>query len=412
MYIQYDKKKISRKILNVCSLISEKVYVIFIYMFWFFLRIIFEFFTGLFTRKEVIPTSYHLPSSMNYVVKKGMKDVLQPFKLAPWANGKYIQTLIAAFYGRFKKFHKYTRREYVKMNDGVLCLLDWKEPPYHKDDMIIVVCPGLACTSESYSIQWMTDLIYKTGWKAVVYNRRWHLNTKGCEEHLDKNSKLYPMHADLDDMDVVCQYIRKCYPKAKMGVVGFSCGANLAVKYIGDHSTTQPFQFAIAVCNGNHIPILMNHWDKHTSLAGSLILWSLKRLLRVNINRLNKDGAYTSIIDYEKLKKEDNVRAFEKRLMLPLYKEYKTIEQYHEHNSSYYSMRKVYIPMLTLDSWDDPLYPVCVVNNIKAASMMNNNIFSVITDRGGHLGWISGWWGHWWMMEAIMEYIHIIRWYL
>lgn len=80
------------------------------------------------------------------------------------------------------------------------------------------------------------------------------------------------------------------------------------------------------------------------------------------------------------------------------------VEEYWERQSSWKTMPFIAVPILCMNSRDDPLIPPSSTELASSWANTNEHIISVTTSHGGHLGWVSGWRKQW-MCPAIAEYL-------
>jgi predicted alpha/beta-fold hydrolase len=218
-------------------------------------------------------------------------------------------------------------------------------------------------------------------------------------------SKGFPMHCDIEDMAEVVKYVRAQFPKAPMLLVGFSAGANLAVKYLGSRADESPFIGAVSVCNGHDLVTLTHNFIKRP-MANAIMTNALQRLLADRLEEVQRIAQAQNLqLDFHKMDHTTNVRHFEEMLMLPFYKQFSSLDEYYAHNSCYTAFKDVRVPLLSMATLDDPLIHPDLPNHAVHASQCNPNIICVKTKRGGHLGWLTGWRGQWWMMDVIESFL-------
>ena len=190
-----------------------------------------------------------------------------------------------------------------------------------------------------------------------------------------------------------------------MLLVGFSAGANLAVKYLGTRAAESPFVCAVSVCNGHEL-VPLTHDFVERPMANAIMTNALQSLLAARLEEMKQIAlAKTLQLDFDKLRKTVNVREFEEMLMLPLNQQFNTLDDYYTANSCGVHMKYIRVPLLTMATSDDPLIGADLANHAVIASNTNPNIICVQTERGGHLGWLSGWRGKWWMMDVIERFL-------
>jgi hypothetical protein len=80
------------------------------------------------------------------------------------------------------------------------------------------------------------------------------------------------------------------------------------------------------------------------------------------------------------------------------------VDQYYDSQSSISSMPQVAVPTLCLNSRDDPLIDPALGDTAVSLSKGNDNVVSVLTSHGGHIGWVEGWRKQW-MCKAVGEFL-------
>lgn len=84
------------------------------------------------------------------------------------------------------------------------------------------------------------------------------------------------------------------------------------------------------------------------------------------------------------------------------------VEEYWDKQSSWKSMPFIAVPILCMNSRDDPLINPKSTELARSWANTNENIISITTSHGGHLGWVSGWRKQW-MCPAIAEYLLAVQ---
>jgi predicted alpha/beta-fold hydrolase len=345
-----------------------------------------------------------MDTAKNILILHAMNDLLARFQPAPWAVRGVAQTLFASYNPNAR--YPYSRVESVVMSDSVHVLVHWKELNNLNDAApIVFLCPGIAGCSNSRTVKTISDVMADHGWRSVVYTRRGHGQSSLLPtEHLSA-CKGFPVHCDVDDMADVVKHVRMQFPNAPMLLVGFSAGANLAVKYLGTRAAESPFMCAVSVCNGHKL-VPLTHDFIERPMANAIMTNALQGLLAARLAEMKQIAlAKTLHLDFDKLRKTVNVREFEEMLMLPLNQQFNTLDDYYTANSCGDHMKDIRVPLLCMATSDDPLIGAELANHAVIASKTNPNIICVQTKRGGHLGWLSGWRGKWWMMDVIERFL-------
>lgn len=351
------------------------------------------------SRAEKPQVSY-IQSAQNVAIHKALRKNVEVFTPSMWAPGPYSQS----FFGLISKRGcvKYALREEVMMLDGVSIFLDWKEKSdLAKDAPILVICHGVAGDSScSFPVK-VSDAAYKQGWRAVVYNRRGHMKAPIA------HGKGYPIHADSEDMHVVAMHVRHRYPDAPMILVGTSGGGNVVSKYIGDYAGTHPFKGAFASASAHNVEEFIREL-RHNPIGNACLTMCLLDLFkdrRECMAQLIRDHKLGQVVDINSAYDHINVWELEEQIVLPFYPgKYKDVYDYYFQNSSHVSFENVDIPLLLLNAKDDILIDPKLVRYALDASRNNSNIISVVTEQGGHCGWLTGFTMDSWEVNLLMAF--------
>jgi predicted alpha/beta-fold hydrolase len=147
-------------------------------------------------------------------------------------------------------------RQVLSPPDGGIVSLDWTLP-YREDGEIItwlseidrskrtvLIHPGLTGNSGDHYIRSAVHSLHEAGWQAVV------MNARGCGRMPLTTPKFYCL-AYTDDLRYTAKYLTETcnfQSEAFMGL-GFSLGANVLVKYLGEEREQTPLTVAISVGN-------------------------------------------------------------------------------------------------------------------------------------------------------------------
>jgi abhydrolase domain-containing protein 2 len=348
-----------------------------------------------------------IPNDRNKLIIESMPS-LKEYKPLWWGRFGRIQTSLSKIYK--KSPYKY-RREIVSLEDSVHVALDWKESIDMNDTTPIILClHTLGGDSDSAFIKTFTDNGIKRGYRMVVYNRRGHggmslLPTIGDIYKIGKD-KIFPRLCDLDDMECVVNHIMAKYPDASKFLVGFSCGANLAVNYISlDDRCKDKFVSCVSISNGYDIHKGVDLLVKNSPICDGVVCQTFKKIIYKDdhlneIKRLSNGGIgldINAIINSRSIKKLEELTTI-------LYG-FNTLADYHNNESCHLSIHDAKIPLLCLANMSDPLLDNTLLSVPIMASRRNENIITVVTNKGGHIGWIESISREPWYSKVVFEYI-------
>lgn len=316
---------------------------------------------------------------------------IRPFSPKRWLANPWMQMLMAPTLYKNVSYERTT----LILKDGVTITLDTLPPrqltnsPFEKPSLeaapILLICHGLGSSSDNDLITNICAEAHVRRWRPIVYNRRGHSNNP---------TQWFPQHAQLNDLEEVLSFINVRYPYALKILVGISCGANLAVKYIGSTHLPNPFLGAISISNGFDIDEATKSF---TPMVHNIMLEWLRSLYTSHKPLLQ---ATNPNLNYNLLETTRDCREFEEQLILPIYG-YHSLEEYYQSQSCCGNLDGITIPLLVLNSRDDPIVsPVLAKCAIESS---NPHILTMVTKKGGHANWIESK-GSSWLVHVITTY--------
>lgn len=335
------------------------------------------------------PTVSCINTEKNLNILKNMPSV-NVFNIAWFGRGPRAQTLLQAI-AHVDKNIKY-KREMISAEDGVELSLDWKENNeiMNRETPIVLCLHGLGGDSGSRFIETFTNLSLKRGYRTVVYIRRGHGGTSLLSRvENDTEDVLFPKHVNMEDMMCVVDHLLKKYPRAPKYLIGFSCGANLLINYISKFPYN-PFIGCASVSNGYHIYDGTKILSEKSPICDGIVSQFLKDILSSGrLEEVEKIAKRANIdIDFESVMKCKSITKLEEMLVVPAYG-FKSLKDYYEKDSCHTRIKDVKTPLLCIANKKDPLVHHSMCDIPIQASLCNENIISVTTEHGGHVGWIE-----------------------
>lgn len=351
-------------------------------------------------QKHEPPEITCIPTKRNLEILKHV-PTLKQFKPVWWGIFGRIQTLLQSI-----KKQKYEyNREIIKLDDGVDIALDWKEDESMDENTPIVVClHGLGGDSSSPFLKTFTDIAFDKHFRSVVYNRRGHggMSLIPNDFFSSSNSKIFPRHSDVEDMECIVNHITFNYPNTPKFLVGFSCGANLGVNYISKHK--DDFTCCVSISNGYNIKEGTHLLAKYSPICDGIVCQFLKDILFDGRLEELKTLANASEInlDYKAIMKSKSFKQLEELLVST--HNCIDLDEYYNEDSCHLTIGDSTIPLLCLSNENDPLIHNNVLMIPKMAPKDNENIITVITKYGGHIGWIDSIENDPWYSRIVFEY--------
>jgi len=160
-------------------------------------------------------------------------DYRPPLLLA----GGHVQTILPSLL-RFVAGVRY-RRERIDTPDGDFLDLDWVAPGHPG---LVVLCHGLEGSSRAAYMKGMAQHLSRSGWDVLA------LNYRGCSGEPNRLWRSYHSGATEDLATVLAHAMRRGTYQS-LGLVGFSLGGNLVLKFLGERGADlpAPIRWAAAV---------------------------------------------------------------------------------------------------------------------------------------------------------------------
>lgn len=324
--------------------------------------------------------------------------VHKEYHVYPLLANCHVETIAASKFRRDPKL-KYDR-ELLDRPDGGTVAVDYEqlEPGTElpEDAPVVLVLPGLTGGSHDTYVQHMVINARKAGFRAVVFNSR------GTSDAPVTSPQFYSASFTGDTRAVV-QHVAAKFPRSPLFAMGYSLGANILVRYLGEQGSDTPIQAAVSLCNPFTLPIS----DKNFSQGFNKIYdWNLARSLR-NIYRSHMHlfeglgGKY----NLQLAGNAKTIRDFDDAITRVSF-DWPSVDAYYEGSSSSLSIPHVKIPLLCIQAANDPIAPDAAVPYDEIQK--NSNCALVVTPTGGHLGWMSGKDGAYgapWTDDVVVEFL-------
>ncbi|XP_071534350.1 abhydrolase domain-containing protein 2 [Panulirus ornatus] len=319
-----------------------------------------------------------------------LNETYVPVRL--WGCSGHLQTIVHATVGRTYCPNVMPRRFAAKQDDGATVTWDVYDPtgpPQFDDDYTIAVCPGIANSSESTYVRSLVALACLQGYRCVVLN---HL---GVLPHVKVTSPRVFRYGQSDELHLMLTKCVESHPDTKLILVGFSMGANIVTKYLGEPTRVRPDNIigAISICQGYDAVTSLKYLLEWHNLA-RIYLFSMTENMRSVIIR-HKEALLT-----EEVKRKYNID--ERRVMsaatLPELDEvytrrisgFRSVEELYRNDSSANYLQNINVPIVFINARDDPLVHPDMLAIPEAFVKTHKNSLYIETEHGGHLGYYDG----------------------
>ncbi|KAJ7538604.1 hypothetical protein O6H91_11G055900 [Diphasiastrum complanatum] len=324
------------------------------------------------------------PGDVNKAVIARVDQLREPYKPSVFFLNKHVETIFAAFLRSLPYIN--FRRECLRMDDGGTVALDWPIAGADKElwstkpsdgAPVLILLPGLTGGSGDTYVRHLLLRARSFGWNSVVFNSR------GCAQSPVTTPQFYSA-SFTEDLRKVVKHVRHCFPTSRLYAVGWSLGANILVRYIGQEGESCLLAAAVSLCNPFDLVIADEDFRKgFNNVYDKSLAKGLRNILKRHVSLFNEIGGNYQIMKAVKAK---TVRDFDDGLTRVSFG-YNSVDDYYKDASSSRSIGDVKIPLLCIQAANDPIAPS---RGIPHDKIENPCCLLVVTPYGGHLGWVAG----------------------
>lgn len=290
-------------------------------------------------------------------------------------KNRHLQTIYSSFFRKRINLDYEIDEFIVSDGDFIECFwLNKKEA----NSNIFVIFHGLEGSYTSPYIQGIMKALSDKNQAVVLVHFR------SCGKKVNNAVKSYHS-GDCDDAIEYLKYLHNKYSKSNILTIGYSLGANMLLKLLGNDFVdnfikksiciSSPLDLSICtkILDSGFARIYQRHLLKHLkeSLIAKFKKHDYKRLINLDIKRVNQ---ISSIKEFDDL--------FTAKI-----NGFKTAENYYKINSSKQFLKNINTPTLLIHSLDDPFMNKEV---LPLEDELSKSCTLEIYKSGGHLGFIEG----------------------
>ncbi|KAK3018822.1 hypothetical protein RJ639_003450, partial [Escallonia herrerae] len=202
--------------------------------------------------------------------------------------------------------------------------------------------PGLTGGSGDTYVRHMLNKARDKGWRVVVFNSR------GCGNSPVTTPQFYSA-SFTEDLREVVAHVSSRYPNGNLYAVGFSLGANILVRYLGQESHMCPLSGAVSLCNPLNLVIADEDFHKGFNNVYDKALAKFSRSKRVGMHFFSKTWEVRAA-------NAKSVRVFDDGLTRVSFG-FKSVDDCYSNSSSSDSIKHVSTPLLCIQAANDPIAP-------------------------------------------------------
>lgn len=285
-------------------------------------------------------------------------------------GNRHLQTILPTLFRHVRGINYI--RERIDTPDGDFIDIDISPVG---SDKAVILSHGLEGKSERAYMKGMARVFNRKGWDSVAFNFR------GCSGEPNRTAATYHS-GKTEDLDTIIKYLLASRKYKIITLVGFSLGANLTLKYSGEMGKNIPDEVKSAIGISAPCDLVSSSIELHKMKN---IIYA-KRFLGTLVEKMKaKENLHPSYItrDYKSIK---TLKDFDDKFTAPL-NGYKDAMDYWSKCSSVNFLKNAAIPTLIINAKDDPILGERCFPFSEAEE--NNNIYLEVTEKGGHMGFIT-----------------------
>lgn len=311
------------------------------------------------------------------------------FKPARLVRNPHWQSMWPTFIMRNKPALEVTR-ERVELSDGDFVDIDWCSDDYEKP--LVILLHGVTGNINSPYIKYLVPTLIKHDWCPVMMYYRGY---SGDHNRLD----IMTHAGKTDDFAFLVDTLKTRFPNRQIAALGFSQGANMLLKYLGEQGANTPLDCAVAVSPPFQLRSISNRIRHGIS---RFYQWYLLRELRA-FYRSKFQYRPAKNINIKQLDHCDSFWQFDDYVTAPI-NGFRSATDYYRQASCAKFLPQITIPTLIIHAKDDTIMSPDI---IPTEDEISPSTTLELSDNGGHLGFVEGslFKPKFWLNERIPEFL-------
>jgi predicted alpha/beta-fold hydrolase len=320
--------------------------------------------------------------------------VCKPFKPHYTFKNAHLQTLYASLF-RQQPTPEVTK-EIFELDDGDFVECFWhKKPQPQSSTPIVILFHGLEGSFESPYIKGIMNTLSKENIASVV------MHFRGCSGKPNRLARAYHSGDTQDAYDYIL-HVKQHFSHAPLFGVGYSLGANVLLKLLGEKGDEVPLKAAVGVSAPMKLNVCANQMNRGFS---KFYQWHLMRSLKPALIKKYRHHDMKALIgiDKEEINKLKDFWQYDDVYTSPIHG-FKSATHYYNASSSAPFLKSITRPTLIIHAKDDPFMTPEV---IPQKDDVSKSVTLDISQHGGHVGFIEGSFFRpkYWLESRIRSYI-------
>ncbi len=297
------------------------------------------------------------------------------FQAPWWAHNRHLQTIWPRFIQ--KRLPLEYRMERVTLPDTDFIDLAWGPKPA-KTTGVVAMFHGLEGSIKSHYANDMMAALSGSGWQVVM------MHFRSCSGEPNRLPQAYHS-GETEDPSFFLELLQQRFPDIPKVAVGFSLGANMLLKLLGENPAQKWLSGAVAIS----APLKLDECARSINTGFSRVyqrylLNSMKHTLKQKMAFID----YRNLIQLgpEQVDAIDSFARFDDKVTAPLHG-FADAQDYYEKCSAFHYLSAIHCPTLVLHSIDDPFMNHLIVPREEELA---SAVTVELSDRGGHVGFMQG----------------------
>jgi predicted alpha/beta-fold hydrolase len=314
----------------------------------------------------------------------------------PFIRNPHLQTLVP-FFRPMPELD--LRIERLELPDGDFVDLGWCENRsrlkallQERPAPLAVLLHGLTGGFESKYARGTARQLLDRGWRVVI------LKFRGAGPEPNRLPRYYH-HGDTADLREIIKLLREREPQTPLFAIGWSLGANVLLKYLGEEGEKTPLSAAVAVCAPFELQACAEKLRTGFSRVYQRhLMGELQRMIK------RKHEIVPLPIDLAKVAAAKDFFDFDNAATALLHG-FRDAYDYYARSSSGRYLKGITRPVLAIHAKDDPFM---VPEIVPAANTLPPNVTIELCEYGGHVGFCSAgpnYQVNWWLEQRIPEFL-------
>lgn len=311
-------------------------------------------------------------------MSRASDNAVPPFRPARGLGNPHLQTLV----GRLLRpdLDIPLRRERLETPDADFLDIDFAGEPdeVEEDAPLVIVLHGLeGMTTRKYM---------RTTYRALLDRgvRPVGMNFRGCSGEPNRTARAYHS-GETGDLRFVLETLKTRFG-GPLGVLGYSLGGNVTLKFLGESGEDARALVAAGAAVSAPFDLDAGGRQLEATFMGRTVytryfMGPLRRKL------LEKRELVGDRCDVDVVARSRTIRQFDDAATAPIFG-FESAADYYARSSSDQFLPGIRVPTLIVHSRDDPFLPCASIP--EEAMRGNPSITPVLTDRGGHQGYLAG----------------------